>query len=118
MFARKFDSFLNSCYGAKLSQLAPNLVGTEQVSNVLASPSYPKIGEKGMPMPKAKKLTGSKNNTSTPAKAHVILKGEARALYERFRDESGKTHKDLTEAIRASQTLSKEDFDIRINTRD
>jgi len=69
-------------------------------------------------MPKTQKSTGAKNKTSSPAKAHVMLRGEARVLYEKFRQESGKAHKDLIEAIRASQCLSKEDFDIRINTRD
>ena len=55
---------------------------------------------------------------SAKAKALVVLSGEARALYEKSLEKWDKKLKPLTDSIRASQCLSKEDFDIRINTRD
>jgi hypothetical protein len=59
-----------------------------------------------------------KKTRTSPAKAHTVLKGEAREVYEKSRASSIKRHKPLIETIRASQLLSKEDFKLRINTRD
>jgi hypothetical protein len=69
-------------------------------------------------MPKAQRSNGAKNNTSNPAKDHVVLNGDARVLYEESRAKSARKHQSLTESIRASQCLSKEDLGMRINTRD
>jgi len=66
-----------------------------------------------MPRPQSQKKT-----RTSPAKAHIVLKGEAREVYEKSRARSIKRHKPLIETIRASQFLSKEDFKLRINTRD
>ncbi len=69
-------------------------------------------------MRKSQKQRNNKSRAVTPVKAHVVLTGEARELYRKSRERSERKHQLLTESIRASQCLSKEDFDIRINTRD
>jgi hypothetical protein len=47
-----------------------------------------------------------------------VLHGHARALYKKSRAKSVTEHKPLVDSIRASQNLSKDDFDLRMNTRD
>jgi hypothetical protein len=69
-------------------------------------------------MPRAQKRKLTNKPASTPAKAHVVLKGRARVLYETSRARSSTRHKELVESIRDAQYLTKEDYDLRMNTRD
>jgi hypothetical protein len=69
-------------------------------------------------MPRNQRSRSNRSSTSAKAKALVVLHGDARVRYERSVAKWDKKHKALRDSIRASQCLSKEDFDIRINTRD
>lgn len=70
-------------------------------------------------MPRNQRVKINKRVVGTAkAKALISLNGEARKLYEKSLDKWDKKLKPLTDSIRGSQLLSKEDFDIRINTRD
>ncbi len=71
-----------------------------------------------MPMPKTQKSRRNRTVSHARAKALVVLSGETRALYKKSLDKWDRKLKPLTDSIRASQCLSKEDLDIRINTRD
>jgi|GEM_PF-6166097 len=69
-------------------------------------------------MPKTQRPRRNRTVSHARAKTLVVLRGEARALYKKSLDKWDQKLKPLTESIRASQCLSKEDLDIRINTRD
>jgi hypothetical protein len=69
-------------------------------------------------MPKTQKSRRNRTVSHARAKALVVLSGDERALYKKSLAKWDRKLKPLTDSIRAAQTLSKEDLDIRINTRD
>jgi len=69
-------------------------------------------------MPKTQKSRKDRTVSHTRAKALVVLRGETRAQYKKSLVKWDRKLKPLTDSIRAAQCLSKEDLDIRINTRD
>ena len=69
-------------------------------------------------MSKTQKSRRNRTVSQARAKALVVLTGEERALYRKSLIKWDRKLKPLTDSIRAAQTVSKEDLDIRINTRD
>ena len=69
-------------------------------------------------MPKTQKSRRNRTVGHATAKALVVLSGEERALYKKSLIKWDRKLKPLTDSIRAAQTVSKEDLEIRINTRD
>lgn len=69
-------------------------------------------------MSKTQKSRRNRTVSQARTKALVVLSGEERALYKKSLIKWDRKLKPLTDSIRAAQTVSKEDLDIRINTRD
>lgn len=71
-----------------------------------------------MPKQQVKRNTAGARDM-TKAQALVILRSaEGRALHEKSLRKWDKKFKPLRDSIRASQSLGREDLEIRINTRD